>query len=376
MSVLCGVDVLVRDGFGPLRGQTVGLVTNHTGLTTDLRSTIDVLHGATGVKLTALFGPEHGLRGDRDEKLTDTTDQATGLPIYSLYGQSFKPSQDVLKGLDALVFDIQDIGCRFYTYISTMGHCMEACAEAGIHFVVLDRPNPITGTRVEGPIGDEDTLSFIAWHPLPTQHGMTVGELARMFNEERKIGAGLIVVPCEGWRRGDWLDATGLTWTNPSPNMRCLNQATLYPGIGLLETTNVSVGRGTDTPFEHFGAPWMDGRRLAEALNRRGLPGVRFVPVRFTPESSVFRGVLCSGVNVVITQRSRFRAVRTGIEIAAAIRAIHGDTWSVDRYARLLVNRATLDALKRGEPCEAIEGSWASGLRRFARRRAPFLLYR
>jgi uncharacterized protein YbbC (DUF1343 family) len=376
MSVLCGVDVLVRDGFKLLKGQTVGLVTNHTGLTADLRSTIDVLHSAPGVKLSALFGPEHGLRGDRDEKVTDAADAATGLPVYSLYGQTYKPSQDVLKGLDALVFDIQDIGCRFYTYISTMGHCLEACAEAGIHFVVLDRPNPITGTRVEGPMGDADTLSFIAWHPIPTQHGMTVGELARLFNVERKTGAGLVVVPCEGWRRSDWFDTTGLAWTNPSPNMRCLNQATLYPGVGLLETTNVSVGRGTDTPFEHFGAPWMDGRRLAAVLNDRGVPGVSFVPVRFTPESSVFRGVTCSGVNVVITSRARFRAVRAGIEIATAIRSVHADAWTVDRYARLLVNRATLEAVKRLDRADEIERSWSPGLRSFARRRAPYLLYR
>ncbi|NLI01146.1 MAG: DUF1343 domain-containing protein [Chthonomonadales bacterium] len=376
MSVLCGVDVLVRDGFAPLRGQRVGLVTNHTGLTCDLRSTIDVLHAAPGVKLVALFGPEHGLRGDRDEKVADGKDEATGLPVYSLYGQSFRPKPEALRDLDALVFDIQDIGCRFYTYISTMGHCMEACAEVGIHFVVLDRPNPITGTRVEGPTADQDSLSFTAWHPIPVQHGMTVGELARMFNEERRIGAGLIVIPCEGWRRSDWFDATGLTWTNPSPNMRCLNQATLYPGIGLLETTNVSVGRGTDTPFEHFGAPWMDGRRVASALNEIGLPGVRFVPVRFVPDASVFKGASCGGVNVVITNRSQFRAVRTGLEIAGVLLAVHRSEWSFDRYNRLLVHRATMEALRRGDRPADIERGWASGLRRFGRIRSSYLLYR
>ncbi len=375
MSVLTGLDVLIKDAFAPLRGQRIGLVTNHTGLTADLRSAIDVLHSAADVRLKALFGPEHGIRGDRDEKVTDAVDAATGLPIYSLYGQSYKPRADVLKDLDALVFDIQDIGCRFYTYISTMGHCLEACAEAGIHMVVLDRPNPIGGVRVEGPIADADSLSFIAWHTMPVQHGMTVGELARMFNDERGIGAGLIVVPCQGWRRSDWFDATGLTWTNPSPNMRCLNQATLYPGVGLLETTNLSVGRGTDTPFEHFGAPWLDARGLAATLNARKLPGVRFVPIRFTPRSSVFQGTECHGINVVITQRSALRSVRTGLEIARAILDIHGKQWQVDRYARLLVNRETLEALKAGEDVGRIERLWSSGLRRFATWRARYLLY-
>ena len=375
MSVLTGLDVLVRDRFASLQGQRIGLVTNHTGLTADLRSAIDVLHGAPDVRLTALFGPEHGIRGDRDEKVADAVDTATGIPVYSLYGQTFKPRAEVLKDLDALVFDIQDIGCRFYTYISTMGHCLEACAEAGIHMVVLDRPNPIGGVRVEGPVADADTLSFIAWHTIPVQHGMTVGELARMFNDERSIGAGLIVVPCEGWRRAYWYDATGLTWTNPSPNMRCLNQATLYPGIGLLETTNLSVGRGTDTPFEQFGAPWLDARGLAGVLNERKLPGVRFVPIRFTPKASVYQGVECHGVNVVITNRAAFRSVRTGVEVARALLDLHAQQWQVDRYARLLVHRETLDALKSGEDAARLERRWAPGLRRFHARRARYLLY-
>ncbi len=375
MATLCGVDVLIEDGFRPIRGQRVGLVTNHTGLTANLRSTIDVLHQSPDIKLVALFSPEHGLRGDRDEKVSDATDEATGLPIYSLYGKTLSPDVDILKTLDALIYDIQDVGCRFYTYISTLGLCMEACAKAGIHYVVLDRPNPIGGTLVEGPVADADSLSFTAWHTLPVRHGMTVGELARLFNVERKIGAGLIVVPCRGWRRNDYYDATGLTWTNPSPNMRCLNQATLYPGIGLLETTNLSVGRGTDTPFEHFGAPWLDARGLASALNARNVPGVRFVPIRFKPASSVFQGVQCNGVNVIITNRGRFRPVRVGLEIAAALYRLHKETWAVDRYARLLVHRTTLEALKNGaEPAE-LERSWAGDLRQFHRRREPYLLY-
>lgn len=375
MGVRCGIDVLVEEGFSTIRGQRVGLVTNHTGLTADLRSSIDVLHGASEVKLAALFSPEHGLRGDKDEKVGDATDQATGLPIYSLYGKTLSPDESVLRTLDALVYDIQDIGCRFYTYISTMGLCMEACARAGVHFVVLDRPNPITGLGAEGPLADEDLLSFIAWHSIPVRHGLTVGELARLFNVERRINAGLIVVPCRGWRRANYFDATGLTWTNPSPNMRCLNQATVYPGVGLLETTNLSVGRGTDAPFERFGAPWMDGMRVASELNRRNVAGARFVPIRFTPVSSVHQGVLCSGVNLIVTNRAQFRPVRAGLEIAAAILRLHGYVWAVNRYLRLLSNRAALNALKSGAEPRDIERMWASGLRSFQRRRAPYLLY-
>lgn len=375
MEVLCGIDVLEAEGFRTIRGQRIGLVTNHTGLTRDLRSTIDVLHNTPDVQLKALFSPEHGIRGDRDEKVPDSTDTRTGLPIYSLYGSTLSPSVAVLRTLDALLFDIQDIGCRFYTYISTLGLCLEACAKAGIHFVVLDRPNPIGGRIMEGPVADADSLSFVAWHTLPIRHGMTVGELARLFNVERQINAGLIVVPCRGWKREYYYEATGLSWTNPSPNMRCLNQATLYPGIGLLETTNVSVGRGTDTPFEQFGAPWLDARRLAAELNRAGLPGVAFVPNRFKPASSVFQGELCQGINVIITNRSQFRPVRVGIEIAVALRRIHGETWNIDRYPRLLVHRHTLEALKSGARGADIERLWTSDLRSFHTRRAPFLLY-
>lgn len=375
MSVLCGIDVLASQGFKVLRSGRVGLVTNHTGLTRDLRSTIDVLHAAPGVQLKALFSPEHGLRGDRDEKVPDDTDPQTGLPVYSLYGRTLSPSVEVLRTLDALVFDIQDVGCRFYTYVSTMGLCMEACARAGIPYIVLDRPNPIGGKLVEGPVADADSLSFTAWHPIPVRHGLTVGELARLFNAERKIGAHLTVVPCEGWKREDYYDATGLTWTNPSPNMRCLNQATLYPGIGLLETTNLSVGRGTDTPFEQFGAPWLDARRLAADLNGRKLPGVVFVPNRFKPNASVFQGLLCQGINVVITNRSWFRPVRVGLEIAAALLRTHRDTWLVERYSRLLVHRKTLEALKSGADPAELEHLWDSDLRAYHRRKAPYLLY-
>lgn len=375
MSVLTGLDILLRDAFRPLRGQRVGLITNHTGLTRDGQSAIDALHRAPDVKLAALFGPEHGLRGALDEKVPDSTDPQTGLPIYSLYGETQRPKPEQLQDLDALVFDIQDIGCRFYTYISTLGNALEEAAKRRLPFVVLDRPNPITGAMVEGPVADADRLSFTAWHPIPVRHGMTVGELARLFNAERKMEAALLVVPCEGWRRADWWDATGLTWTNPSPNMRSLTQATLYPGIGLLETTNLSVGRGTDTPFEVIGAPWLDGRRLAAELNAQNLPGVRFIPIRFTPRASVHQGVSCGGVNILLTHRDRFRCLRTGLEIAVVLRRLYPTEWTARAYDRLLVHRRVLEALLNGAEAEALEALWKPELTAFLRLRRKHLIY-
>lgn len=374
-SVLTGIDVLERDGFKQLVGKKIGLVTNHTGRNRAGRQTIDVLNKAAGVELIALFSPEHGIRGSADEKVSDSKDERTGLPIYSLYGDTRRPKPEQLKGLDALVFDIQDIGARFYTYISTLGNVMEESAKAGLPVFVLDRPNPIGGLVVEGPLADADKLSFTAYHTIPVRHGMTIGELAQLFNQDRKINCDLRIIKMEGWQRTMWFDATNLTWVNPSPNMRSLTEATLYPGIGLLETTNVSVGRGTDTPFELIGAPWIVGQQLAADLNQRGLPGVRFVPVRFTPTSSVFKGEECEGVNIVITDRAAFRPVPTGIEIAVALRRLYPEDWKVDAYARLLVNAATLERVKRGDSPEEIVRSWTTMLEEFRRRRASALLY-
>ncbi|HYH85317.1 MAG TPA: exo-beta-N-acetylmuramidase NamZ domain-containing protein [Pyrinomonadaceae bacterium] len=375
-EVLSGVDVLERDNFKQLQGLRVGLITNHTGRNRRGRQTIDVLREAPGVKLTKLFSPEHGIRGALDDKVSDTTDEKTGLPVFSLYGETRRPKPEHLKDLDALVFDIQDIGTRFYTYISTMGYAMEEAAKAKLPLYVLDRPNPINGEGVEGPIADADKLSFISYHTIPVRHGMTVGELARLFNEERKIGCDLRVVKLENWRRGMWLDATGQTWVNPSPNMRSLTEATLYPGVGLLETTNVSVGRGTDTPFELIGAPWLDGQKLAAYLNARGLAGVRFVPTRFTPRASVFKDQECGGVNVIVTDRARFRPVRAGLEIAVALRRLYPEDWKVDTYARLLNNADTLERVKRADAPEEIERAWQTRLAEFRRARARVLLYR
>jgi uncharacterized protein YbbC (DUF1343 family)/CubicO group peptidase (beta-lactamase class C family) len=374
-KVMTGIDVLERDQFRPLAGLRLGLVTNHTGRNREGRQTIDVLSKAPGAKLVALFSPEHGIRGLADEKISDSKDEATGLPIYSLYGESRRPKAEQLKDLDALVFDIQDIGARFYTYISTLGNVMEEAAKANLPVFVLDRPNPIGGLDVEGPVADNDKLSFIAYHTIPVRHGLTIGELAQLFNRQRRIGADLRVIKMEGWRRSMWFDETNLTWTNPSPNMRSLTEATLYPGIGLLETTNVSVGRGTDTPFELVGAPWIQGDKLAEVLNQRGIPGVRFVPVRFTPSTSVFKGEQCSGINIIITERSAFRPVLAGIEIAVALRRMYPSDWKVDSYLRLLVNSNTLERLKRGESAREIIGTWGAQLDEFRRARAEVLLY-
>jgi uncharacterized protein YbbC (DUF1343 family)/CubicO group peptidase (beta-lactamase class C family) len=374
--VLTGIDVLERDGFKQLAGLRIGLVTNHTGRNREGRQTIDVLSKAPGVKLVALFSPEHGIRGLADhENISDSKDEATGLPIYSLYGETRRPKPEQLKDIDALVYDIQDVGARFYTYISTLGYILEESVKTKLPVFVLDRPNPIGGLEVEGPTADSDKLSFISYHTIPTRHGLTIGELAQLFNRQRKIGADLRVIKMEGWRRAMWFDETNLTWINPSPNMRSLTQATLYPGVGLLDTSNVSVGRGTDTPFEIVGAPWIQGDKLAEHLNQRAIPGVRFVPLRFTPKSSVFKDEQCGGVNIIITDRSAFRPLLTGIEMALALRKLYPSDWKVEKYLRLLVNADTLERIKRGETARDIVASWNNSLQEFRRARAEVLLY-
>ncbi len=377
-TVLNGIDVLEREGFKQFEGKRIGLVTNHTGRNLTGKPTIDVLFEAKNVKLVSLFAPEHGIRGELDtEKIGDSKDEKTGIPIYSLYdGDRRRPKPEQLKNLDALVYDIQDIGARFYTYTATLKNVMEEAAKLDIPIYVLDRPNPINGNDVEGSLATEDKLSFIAAHTIPVRYGLTIGELGQMMNAERKIGAKLNVVKMENWSRSMWFDETGQTWVNPSPNMRSLTQAALYPGIGLLETTNLSVGRGTDTPFEVIGAPWLDGQKLAKYLNERGLLGVRFVPIRYKPKASVFKDENLGGVNFIITNRDRFNSVRTGIEIAAAIRKLYPNEWQVDRYLRLLVNQEILDRLKRGETPEQIESSWATDLAEFERRRTAYLLYK
>jgi uncharacterized protein YbbC (DUF1343 family)/CubicO group peptidase (beta-lactamase class C family) len=374
-SVRTGIDVLARDGFRALKGRRVGLVTNHTGVDLGGRSTIDRLHGADGVKLVALFSPEHGIRGAVDRPVPDGKDEKTGLPVYSLYGARKRPTPEQLRGLDTLVYDIQDIGCRFYTYETTLGHVLETAAAHKLKVVVLDRPNPIDGVTVEGPVLDAKLESFTGYHALPLRHGLTVGELARLFNRERKIGADLEVIPVQGWQRADLYDRTGLLWVNPSPNMRTLAAALLYPGVGLLETTNVSVGRGTDRPFEVFGAPWLDGRRLAAALTDARLPGVRFVPVRFTPASSTHAGKECGGVQIFIDDWRQFRALPVGLAIACQLRRLYPEQWQMKGYGRLLAHPSTLEALERDDSPEQIMKLWQPELERFREVRKAYLLY-
>jgi len=376
-TVLNGIDVLEKNGFKELQGLKIGLVTNQTGRNLAGKPTIDVLKEAKGVQLVALFSPEHGIRGELDqEKINDSVDEKTGLPVYSLYGETRRPKPEQLQNLDALVFDIQDIGARFYTYTATLRNVMEEAAKAGKPIFVLDRPNPINGTDVEGSLADEDKLSFIAAHTIPVRYGLTIGELGLMMNGERKIGADVRVVKMENWSRTQWFDETSQVWINPSPNMRSLTEATLYPGIGLFETTNLSVGRGTDTPFEIVGAPWIDGQKLASFLNNRNLGGVRFVPVRFKPNASVFKDENCSGINIVIVDRARFRAVRTGLEIAVALRKLFPADWQVEKYNRLLVNAEIFEMVKRGDDAETIEKAWQKSLDGFRARRSQFLLYK
>ncbi|MEP6471988.1 MAG: DUF1343 domain-containing protein, partial [Acidobacteriota bacterium] len=378
-EVLAGVDVLAADGFKALAGRRIGLVTNATGRARDGRSTIEVLASdeakKAGVKLVRLFSPEHGITSDADAKVADQVEPVTGLPIHSLYGEERRPRARDLEGLDALVLDIQDVGTRFYTYITTAAYLQPEVARANIPLVVLDRPDPIGPVPVDGPLADSDRISFTVPHTIPVRYGMTPGELALLFDEEGKIGAKVEIVKMRGWSRRLWYDETGLEWVNPSPNMRSLTEALLYPGIGLLETTNVSVGRGTDSPFEVVGAPWLDGSRLAAVLSAREVRGVTFTPIHFTPASSTFAGERCGGVRLTVTDRNALAPVALGVEIAVALRDLHPQDWKIEKFLDLLANRDTFERLQRGETAASIVASWKNGLEQFRRRRAKFLLY-
>jgi uncharacterized protein YbbC (DUF1343 family) len=401
-AVRNGIDVLVAEDFARLRGLKVGLITNQSGRDRQGRLTIDLLHAAPDVELVALFSPEHGIRGAADEKVDDTIDEKTGLPVYSLYGQtpfripglpqadfdlavirSRAPKAEHLRGLDALIFDIQDIGARFYTYSATLGAALEAAAEAKTKIFVLDRVNPITGMDFEGPVQTR-APSFIGFHDIPVRHGMTLGELARLFNTERGFGAELVVVNCENWTRDQWFDETGLPWVNPSPSMRSLNAATLYTGFCLLEGTSISMGRGTAKPFEQIGAPYVDGTRLAEEMNRAGLPGVRFEPVTFTPQVAFYPGPAaslryrdqeCGGVRAILTDRDHCAVVDIGIELALTIHRLYPDHFKVEDMGRLLGDDETLDAIKAGESLAHIKARWAKAGAAFEERRRGALLY-
>lgn len=373
--VLNGIDVLARDGFKPLRGKKVGLITNHTGRSRDGKSTIDLLHSAPDVQLVALFSPEHGIRGILDSMVPATRDEKTGLTIHSLYGDTQRPTDAMLAGIDTLVIDLQDVGVRFYTYQTTMAYVMEEAAKRKLSVVVLDRPNPINGWQIEGPIS-QPSKEFISYFEMPVRHGMTMGELAKLFNEENKINVNLTVIPVENWKRDYWYDETGLAWINPSPNMRNLNAATLYPGIGTFEYANVSVGRGTDQPFEQFGAPWIDGARLAAALNAKHIAGVRFYPVTFTPKSSKYANEECQGVFMVITNRNALQPVRLGLEIVASLSTMFGEKFDPSTTWRLFGTPEPIERVKRGEDPAAVSAKWTADEAKWRRLRAKYLLYR
>jgi len=374
-KVQTGIDVLRAQKFAPLSGLRVGLITNHTGIDSEGQRTIDLLYKASGVKLISIFVPEHGLSGQMGGKILSTTDSITGLPVYSLYGEVDRPTEKMLNGLDAFVFDIQDAGVRFYTYVTTMAYAMEASAKKGIAFYVLDRPNPLTGSVVQGPVMDRDLISFVGYFPMPIRHGMTVAELASMFNAENQIGVKLEVIKMRGYQRSDWYDETGLLWVNPSPNLRTLTEAILYPGVAMVEGANVSVGRGTETPFELLGAPWMKAKELAEYLNRRKIQGVRFIPLNFIPKSSRFENQLCHGIQIVLTDRQALDSPALGVEIASALYRLYPNDFQIDKTLPLIGSYEVLQAIKEGQDPNAIVLNWQASLEQFCKLRSKYLLY-
>ena len=374
-TVRSGLDALAAESFAPLAGKRVGLITNHSGLDARGRHAVELLRQTPNVKLVALFSPEHGLYGNVDAKVTSGTDPQTGLPVYSLYGKTLRPTPDMLRGIDALVFDIQDAGARFYTYITTLAYAMEAAADAGIDFYVLDRPDPIDATQVQGPVLDSDMRSFTGYFPLPIRYGMTPGELALLFNHENHIGAKLHVIKMTGYRRASWFDETGLPWVGPSPNLRSLTQTALYPGVALVEGANISVGRGTASPFEIFGAPWIDGRRLAAYLNRRRIPGVRFQATSFTPDASTYANRRCHGVHLLLDNRDLLDAPALGIEIAAALHRLYPRKFDLDGTLGMIGARSVLDAIRDGEDPRSIVSQWQDPLAQFKQMREKYLLY-
>jgi uncharacterized protein YbbC (DUF1343 family) len=371
-----GVDVLEEQNFSPLRGMHVGLVTNQTGVDSRGRRTIDVLASAPGVRLVALFSPEHGIAGDsRDERIADSTDQITRLPIYSLYGNTRRPTDEMLQGIDLLVFDIQDAGVRFYSYITTMAYSMEAAASHHIRFVILDRPDPLGGEIIEGPMLDPDHTSFTGYFPLPVRYAMTVGELARMFNAESHMGADLQIVPVRNWSRQQAYDETGLSWISPSPNLRTVNEVFLYPGVEILQAAGVSVGRGTETPFELVGAPWIEADALVGELDRRRVPGVRFQGARFTPREDPYDQEGCRGARMAVADRDLFRSVRLGLEIADALNRMYPKQFHLQKVMTLLGSQSTIDRLARGDAPSDIIAGWSADLDKFRKMREKYLLY-
>ena len=374
--VQTGLDVLEAERFAPLRGKHIGLITNHTGVDAEGRSNVDLLAHASGLKLVALFSPEHGLAGRANENVTTSKEPTTGLPIYSLYGDTRRPTEEMLQGIDALVFDIQDAGVRFYTYTATMGYCMEEAAKHKISFFVLDRPNPMGGEIVEGPMLDPDKTSFVAYYPLPVRYGLTIGELAQFFNAENHIGADLHVIPIRNWHRNYFFESTGMKWIPPSPALRTTKGSVLYPGIEILQNSGVSVGRGTQAPFEVFGAPWMDGDQVAAALDERHLPGLRFASKSFIPIGGPHSGERCGGVSILVTDRFAARSMRLGLEIAEILQELYPKQFDTDKLVGLVGNSDTVQQIKDGVPPGKIVASWSEALSAFDQVRRRYFLYK
>jgi uncharacterized protein YbbC (DUF1343 family) len=372
--VQTGLDVLEAQKFAPLRGKRVGLITNHTGVDFNGKTTIELLAHAPGVNLVALFSPEHGIAGHADEQVASSKDPSTGLPVYSLYGEHLRPTDEMLQGIDALVFDVQDAGVRFYTYTTTMGYCMEEAAKHGIAFYVLDRPNPLNGEIVEGPMLDSDKKGFVAYFSEPVRYGLTIGELAQLFNTENHINCELHVIPMKNWHRNYFYESTG--WIPPSPNLLTLKGSILYPGLEILQNAGVSVGRGTETPFEEFGAPWLDGEEVAEALNARSLPGAHFANHPFVPVSGLYAGQRCGGVSIRVADRAAVRSMRIGLEIAALLQKKYPEHFDVTKTIELLGNDATVQQLKAGTPPDQIIASWTKDLADFDQVRRKYFLYK
>ena len=383
-QVRTGIDVLEASNFAQLqvpegRKLRVGIVTNQTGLDSNGQRTIDVLAKAPNLELKAIFSPEHGIFGAADTTdISNSKDDATGVTVYSVYGDTDEkrhPPLDVLKDLDAIVYDIQDVGVRCYTYETTLGYFLESAAKAGIAIYILDRPNPINGAFIQGAISDPQRTTFVDYHPIPMRHAMTIGELAQLFNAERQINAKLTVVKMDGWQRGDWFDSTGLLWVNPSPNLRSLTEATLYPGVVLIEGTNVSVGRGTDTPFELVGAPWIKPKELSDYLNARTIQGVRFVPTTFKPTASTYKGLSCGGVNIVLTDRNFLDSTELGMELASALLKLYPNDYKIGKMIDLLGNEQLATRLKAGEDPRRIQQDVQEQVNQFLEVRKKYLLY-
>jgi len=388
--VKVGAEILIEKHLDLIKGKKIGIVTNHTGILPDGRHIVDVLNEIEDVKVVALFGPEHGIRGEVPDgkSISHGVDTKTGIPVFSLYGEVKKPTTEMLKDIDVLIFDIQDVGARFYTYISTMSYCMEACAEMGKKFIVLDRPNPVRGVYVDGPILEPRFKSFVGLHPIPVAHGMTVGELAKMFNEEAWLENGmkadLTVIKMENYSRKLWFDQTGLPWIKPSPNMMTLKTAIVYTATCFIEGTNVSEGRGTQHPFEWIGAPWIDGSKLANELNSYNLPGVRFEPISFIPTDiekvtvdPKYEGERCSGIYLNVYDREKFEPVKVGVYILYALKKLYPDKfkWRTAGQDRLWGTDKIRLMIDEGKKPEEIIKTWESELKKFLGIRQKYLLY-